>query len=95
MTPYYELHVTFVSEPDGTEPPSSIPRGWKFSRIDGDPVLGDGIKSYLTRQLAHKLGLAHAKDLLDQAADKLKVLGYQILRKKVELVVYDARVRLQ
>lgn len=89
MKQYYECHVTFLS--DGIEAPSN-PKGWKFSRIDGDPTLGDGVKSYLTRHYPARLGHGQVVQHLNQAARSLSAQGYRVLRLKVELVVYDERV---
>lgn len=89
---YYECHVTFMGDEGSIEPPSHLPRGWKFSRIDGDPTLGDGVKCYLTRHLPTRLVLAQVVGQLNQAARALTARGYRVLRLKVELVVHDYRV---
>jgi hypothetical protein len=89
MKQYYECHVTFTG--DGDEPPSSKPRGWKFSRIDGDPDLGAGVNCYLTRHYPVRLPLARVVGELNRAARALSDLGYAVRRLKVELVVHDFR----
>ncbi len=45
--------------------------GWKFSQIDGDPVLGEGVKSYFTRQFRNSLHLDSIKAEVDQVAEVL------------------------
>ncbi len=84
--PYYECHVTFMtSEGD--------PRitGWKFSAIDGDPVLGAGVKSYLTRQFKDSKPLADVIAEVEFAAAQLRDSGLRVLRRKVEHVIYDTK----
>lgn len=83
---YYEAHVTFSS----TKEIGLF--GWKFSKIDGDPVLGDGVKSYLTRQFKATRPLSAVVEELEQVATNLREdYGEDVLRTKVELVVYDSK----
>tara|TARA_R110002094_G_scaffold152296_2_gene140183 strand:- start:458 stop:760 length:303 start_codon:yes stop_codon:yes gene_type:complete len=92
MKQYYECHVTFMENFDA-DPDSMGPAlmGWKFSQIDGDPVLGAGVKSYFTRQFRESLQLDSVKAEVDQVAEVLIAEGYEVLRRKVELVVYDSK----
>jgi hypothetical protein len=85
---YYECHVTFTG--DGSAPEN--PKGWKFSRIDGDPTLGAGVKCYLTRHYPERLKLAQVQQHLEQAGRAVAAQGFRVLRLKVELVVYDVRL---
>lgn len=62
--------------------------GWKFSAIDGDPLLGPGVNCYLTH---------HAKDFM-KALEQLRSVcldlnnhHVQVLRQKIELVVFDTK----
>tara|TARA_R110000822_G_scaffold8487_10_gene33329 strand:- start:50 stop:355 length:306 start_codon:yes stop_codon:yes gene_type:complete len=89
---YYECHVTFMAN-SFDNPTSMGPTGmgWKFSQIDGDPVLGAGVKSYFTRQFRESLQLDSVKAEVDQVAEVLIAEGYEVLRRKVELVVYDSK----
>jgi hypothetical protein len=85
---YYECHITF----DGPDP-GPLPPPWKFSRVDGDPVLGHGVKSYLTRQARV---LTRKQELIDEMmvlSGMLKEIGCRVLRRKIELVTYDERVK--
>ncbi len=87
---YYECHVTLLGDPHAIRPYVEAMK-WKFSCIDGDPVLGDGIKCYATRHFHAGLGQDHVlAQLLDTAAS-LAELGLSVLRRKVELVLYDDR----
>ena len=86
---YYECHVTFnLPTTSHGRPPIS---GWKFSAIDGDPVLGAGVKCYLTRQFKASRELADVIDDLEGVASELRRNGIEVLRTKVELVVYDSK----
>jgi hypothetical protein len=87
---YYECHVTFMSK---TGAPVTDVEGWTFSRIDGDPVLGKGVKCYLTRQFAARLDRAVVVEMVEHAGDCIHARGHEVLRTKVELVVYDNRKR--
>lgn len=97
--PYYECHVTFVdpnhtNDPDDSStwaPREPVVAGWIFSRISGDPVLGRGIKSYLTRQFKGRLPLAAVIGSVEHVAAELTALGFTVLRRKVERVVYDTK----
>lgn len=86
---YYECHVTFTT-PTGLDPGI---RGWKFSRIDGDPVLGRGVKSYLTRQFKDSRPLREVIDEVEFTAAMLRDSGpeFNVLRTKVEHVCYDSK----
>lgn len=74
---YYELHVTL------TEPAPDHP-GWHPSAIDGDPVLGDGVKHYKTAATKTE------KEARKWIADA-KLLWPQAIRYKIEHVIYDER----
>lgn len=97
--PYYECHVTFTDPNHTNEPDDSktwAPRepkiaGWIYSRIDGDPVLGRGVKSYLTRQFKGRLPLALVVGNVEHVAAELALQGFHVLRRKVERVVYDTK----
>lgn len=90
MKNYYECHVTFMAAPDSR--PDMV-TGWIFSKIDGDPVLGKGVKSYLTRQFPTSTSLDAVISRTEEAAMVLRNTGYDVLRTKVELVVYDSKQR--
>jgi len=87
MKPYYECHVTFL---DPGYPPDDL-AGWTFSRIDGDPNLGAGVKCYLTRHLPERIGLDEAIGQTHYAMGFLQAKHIEVLRCKVELVVYDTK----
>lgn len=86
---YFECHVTFM--PNSGETIVHNP-GWIFSAINGDPVLGQGVKSYLTRQYSSRYPLQHVINETEAVAEALRKSGLvKVLRTKVERVVYDSK----
>lgn len=92
MAQYYEAHVTIAVE-DNREHIKNVVENtrWKFSIIDGDINLGDGIKAYATRQFNSKHKSSQIEFLLHLEADILKSENIRVLRRKVELVLFDDR----
>lgn len=93
MKQYYECHITIKGDPCKIF--SSIEKaGWKYSAIDGDPDLGKGVKCYATKQFNKRLSIDNIILKLKATADLIKELsGAKILRKKIELVIYDKITR--
>lgn len=90
--PYYELHVTLIGHAADVKP-MVVAIGWKFSSIDGDPVLGPGVKCYATLHLnCNKVTAEMAQSVVQNAANKLSGLGATVLREKLELVLYDQKL---
>ena len=87
---YYEAHVTMTGD-RSTLKAATEGVGWRFSAIDGDANLGDGLKLYATRQMNSKIGDDAAISILSEAANFLSSSGATILREKVEVVIYDTR----
>lgn len=87
---YYECHVTMVGDPVELRPYVESMK-WKFSAIDGDPVLGEGVKCYATRQFKGTSDKESVLIKLRQAAWLLENEGFEVIRRKVELVLYDDR----
>jgi hypothetical protein len=100
MNHYYELHVTMQAK-DGFSLLLTRDRirtaveecGWKFSAIDGDANLGDGVKFYATRQFsARRWTDENCVAALKETAFVLShVPGVNVVRRKVERVIYDDR----
>lgn len=87
---YYECHITLDGDKDRLDP---LVRaiGWKFSAIDGDPVLGRGIKCYATKHYNARNSPHDIVNALLTAAQLLTNCGAVVTRRKVELVIYDDR----
>lgn len=88
---YYECHITLEPHP---ELEKSLPMPWKFSQIDGDPVLGKKVLAYATRYYS----TAETKEFvigdMAEIASILTSKGFTVVRQKVELVVYDTKKKL-
>lgn len=92
---YFECHITMLGDPSFIRPKVEALK-WKFSVIDGDPVLGSGVKCYATRLSKESLGADRVLEQLLHTAATLAWEGCEILRRKVEMVIYDdktSRVR--
>lgn len=88
---YFECHITFTKPKDTA--PLKIEH-WKFTSIDGDPVLGDGIKSYYTRQYNGNTDVKEIVKTMDALIPIInKEKDHKVLRTKVELVLYDNRLK--
>jgi hypothetical protein len=87
---YFECHVTMIGDPKVIRPLVEALK-WKFSVIDGDPVMGDGIKCYATRLFNERLGVSMVQTSLMATAEFLSTAGIHVIRRKVELVIFDDR----
>lgn len=87
---YYELHITMDGDRDNARRATDAV-GWKFSAIDGDIVLGAGTKMYATHHLNPRLSPEDAKRQLIDVAHYIEHRGVTVLRRKVELVIFDDR----
>lgn len=97
MKPYYECHITFLM-PGRQADYLEAHTDWKFSRIDGDPVMGAGLKCYLTKHFPASAHTSHTTAEADkvvvkmgEVANFLKLSGIEVIRQKVELVIFDTK----
>lgn len=83
----YESHITFDTKyVDAVRTaPGDFP-GWKFSRMENDPVLGDGHYCYLT---SHDSDYWALEDEMHRVARAMKMAGVPPMRKKIEKVLHD------
>ncbi|CAN7603481.1 hypothetical protein [Bosea sp. LjRoot237] len=96
MKSYYECHVTMEAPAADNDNRQRVKAavdaiGWKFSAIEGDIVLGDGVKLYATRHFNTRLGDDRVVSLLHDAADTLAAQSINVVRRKVERVLFDDR----
>lgn len=93
MKTYYECHITMEALLDERAAVRDIVEalGWKFSSIEGDIVLGDGVKLYATRHFNARLNEQDVVEILHATADCIRETGVHVVRRKVERVIYDDR----
>lgn len=91
MKQYYECHVTMVGKSSELKPIVES-TGWIFSCIENDICLGEGVKCYATMHYSHsKHTTAQVVENVHLVANNLKSIGVDVIREKVELVIYDSR----
>lgn len=93
MKQYYECHITLLG--DKAEIKRAVEKvRWIFSYIDGDPDLGEGVKCYATKHFNIKEPQASVADLLQDTSAQIEWLTTaKVLRKKIEMVLYDERLK--
>lgn len=88
---YFESHITF-ERTDGERVDRMardvFPDRWKYSQIDGDPVLGKKVFCYLT---AHDKDGDLLKRRMDVVIDYARTNGIGPVRAKIEQIIYDER----
>jgi hypothetical protein len=90
MRKYFECHITFL----GTKEDKKLIEKdlkWKFSIIDGDPVLGAGVKCYATKHYPWHKNSEDVKEEVLEVGKKLRDLNKKVLRKKIEMVIWDTK----
>ena len=87
---YYECHITMLGAPAYLKSITEALK-WKFSCIDGDPVLGAGVKCYATMHYSSLKTRAHVIERVNAVAESLTRLGAAVIRRKVEYVLYDSK----
>lgn len=92
MTKYYECHITLADDLVKSEE-AVVLTGWKFSKIYGDPVLGKHLFSYATKHYSIAIPEELVVDAMGKVFNQLKESGLNVIRQKVELVVYDSKQR--
>jgi hypothetical protein len=91
---YYECHITLGLHPISAQPLIEA-LGWKYSCIEGDPVLGTGYHEYATRHASTRVGESRIIAEMSYIAGVLAHAGFNVVRQKVELVIYDTKGREQ
>lgn len=84
----YECHITVANRDALAAYEIAEDMGWKTSKIDGDPVLGDKVHYYLT---------CHGDDYISiivkmkETSRLLIEAGVKPLREKIEEILYDTK----
>lgn len=84
----YECHITIQVKDAEIGEKVAAAHCWKTSEIKRDPVLGDGSHFYLTRHSKNFLDMVDRMELISAALRKEAV---EILRQKIEHIVYDTK----
>lgn len=88
---YYECHITLNGDPEIIQWAVENMK-WKFSKIDGDPVEGAGVKCYATKHYNAKHASNAVVAILMHSATVLGAYPtIEVTRRKVELVIFDDR----
>jgi hypothetical protein len=86
VTEPYECHLTLDPEHEDLARHVGAARGWGFSRIDGDPLLGDRVLCCLTRHSSDFRALALE---MKAATADVRQAGGDVLRQKIERTMFD------
>jgi hypothetical protein len=90
----YECHITMMAKDDlQTVAIENLVHaiGWSFSKIDGDPLLGPGVKCYATTHYADIVAEEEVILRLGMTVGELTKNGCEVVRCKVEKIVFDRR----
>lgn len=83
----YEAHITYDRKHADYVIKLSERTGWKFSQIDGDPVLGHEVRCYLTHYDVDAYGLLHEmNDVVYMSTSD----DIPHLRRKIERIIFDS-----
>lgn len=85
----FEAHITFPIRDEETVKRLALTGSWKFSKIHGDPVLGDKAFCYLTNY--DPADYPALKTALGVEVERAKSYGAEVLRTKIEEILLDQR----
>lgn len=88
MNTHYECHITCHLKDAKIAEKVAVDLHWKTSEIARDPVLGKDSYFYLT---SHSLDYNSMFSRMEQAAIQLREAGVEVLREKIEHIVYDTK----
>ena len=86
--PKFEAHITLPIERAFLAQKAAAATGWKYSAIDGEAMLESKPYCYLTNYDPDGPTLLAKMDVLCRS---LEGLGVNILRRKVERIVFDSK----
>jgi hypothetical protein len=86
----YESHITCDIKDALACELIAMNRGWKTSQIARDITLGEATYFYLT---THERDLIRMQDKLRDTATALRQAGINVIREKIELIIYDTKLR--
>ena len=84
----FEAHIT--CKRDDSEKVGQVGKyyEWKFSAFDADPLMGDKPYCYLTNYDPNAQTLLNS---MNDVCDELKAIGVEVLRRKIERIIYDTK----
>ena len=85
----YECHITIALADAEAGERVAKELHWSTSQIERDPVLGKDSYFYLT---THDSQLARIKSRMHHASFELKEAGVNVIREKIEHIVYDTKM---
>lgn len=89
---YYECHITMQGSPKDIKPIIDGMKGWKFSAIDGDIIMGNGVLCYATAHFNYlKFTEEQVIGIMNSIAEDIAEQDINVIRQKVELVIYDTK----
>lgn len=86
----FEVHITCFQKDAEAATRVAAAEHWKTSQIAGDPVLGKDTYFYLT---THGADLPRTMGRLALASTLLKEAGVEVVREKIEVIIYDTKQR--
>lgn len=84
----YECHITCKQEDAATATEAASLDGWKTSEIARDPTLGNKTFFYLT---CHDRDVENMFVRMRRMAATLRRMNVEVLREKIELIIYDTK----
>lgn len=87
----FECHITYPRDKADIIEKFASDLHWKFSKIDGDPVLGKEIFCYLT---------THSDDYMKMFSKMIATVhtisneDIKPVREKIELIMFDTKVKV-
>lgn len=92
---YYECHVTIKCPEENISALESLiekDAKWAFSRIEGDIILGEGVKCYATQHFEASMSFMEVLEKLRMISKMIAFYGeVEVIREKIELVMYDTK----
>ena len=86
----FEAHITLPREKSDWVQAAAM-ENWKFSAIDGDALMGKKPYCYLTAYDSSAIELFKS---MTQMCKILERVGVDVLRKKVEKIIYDTKTNV-
>lgn len=87
----FECHITCTVERAFIATQVANQFHWKTSEIARDPVLGDDTYFYLT---THGDDYIKVFNRMRYAVEELRARGVEVVREKIELIMYDTKVKV-